>query len=167
MMSGNDRERLGELLALLRGERAGEGGDGLRRRLAADPELRAEYARLEAAWAALGADPAVAPRPGFATAVVASARAEGRGGGMVPWSLAPAWARAVAVLALLGGAAVGSSVMALGTAPSTATAPGTAVAQAASPAAADELGLGGQTTLADDYAEALQSGSGLDDEVLR
>jgi hypothetical protein len=138
MMAGNDSE----LLRLLHGELPRERADALRQRLAVDETLRGEYAALERAWRAIGDDPAVLPRPGFSTAVAARARAEGA---TLSWSLAPAWAKAAAVLALVAGAALGSSLMvAGGDHPAAAATSETAVESAS-------------LTLADDYAAALQS----------
>ena len=145
-MAGNDSELLG-LLQLLRGELPREQAEIWRSRLARDPDLRAEYAALERAWRALGEDPEVLPRPGFATAVAARARAEGTPGASLSWSLAPAWAKAAAVLALVAGAALGSSLMMLGGNDS-------AAAVATSLETSTESA---SLTLADDYAAALQS----------
>jgi anti-sigma factor RsiW len=147
MMAGNDSELL-RLLQLLKGELPQEQAEDWRSRLASDPRLRAEYAALERVWRELGDDPEVLPRPGFATSVVARARAEGAPGASLSWSLAPAWAKAAAVLALVAGAAIGSSLMMLGG------------DQRAAPIAATTLETTTESaslTLADDYAAALQS----------
>jgi hypothetical protein len=154
MMAGNDSELL-RLLQLLKGELPHAEAEALRSRLARDAGLRSEYAALEHAWRALGDDLEVLPRPGFLTAVVARARAEGAPGASLSWSLAPVWAKAAAVLALVAGAAIGSSLMILGgdrTVAAAATATETSTESAS-------------LTLADDYAAALQlSDAGADAE---
>jgi hypothetical protein len=75
--------------------------------------------------------------------VRARVRAEGRPGATLSWSLAPAWAKAAAVVALVAGAAIGSTLTTLG------GDRGNAVVETG----ADSANL----TLADDYASALQS----------
>jgi anti-sigma-K factor RskA len=152
MMSQND----GELLRLLRGELVAEQAAALRARLATDAGLRSRYAVLERTWAALGDDPAVEPRLGFSTAVLARARAEAGGRSAPSWSAAPAWARAAAVLALVAGVALGSGITLLGR--RAANGPGYAVLD--TPAAEEAGGLA--STLAEDYADALLSATGDD-----
>ncbi len=144
-MAGNDSELL-QLLQLLRGELPRERAEALRKRLAVDGPLRGAYAALERAWQAIGDDPAVLPRPGFATAVAARARAEGAPGAALSWALAPGWAKATAVLALVAGAAIGSSLMMLGGGQGGAATTTEVTAESSA-----------SMTLADDYAAALQS----------
>ena len=145
-MAGDDSEPL-RLLQLLKGELPREQAEAWRARLARDGALRAEYAALERAWRALGDDPAVPPCPGFATSVVARALAEGAPGASLSWSLAPGWAKAAAVLALVAGAAIGSSLMLLDDDRAAVTASTTTETTVES----------ASLTLADDYAAALQS----------
>ncbi len=140
-------------MRLLRGELPSGEAEALRRRAAGDPVLAAELARLEGVWQAIGPDSSALPRPGFATAVMARARAEGKPGSAVSWAYAPLWAKAAAVVALAVGVALGSSLMSLGTesqaSAATATSQSSQVAQVT-------------PTLAEDYADALQ-GSLADD----
>ena len=142
-------------MRLLRGELPPGEAEALRRRAAGDPALAAELARLEDVWQAIGPDPSVLPRPGFATAVMARARGEGKPGGAVSWTYAPMWAKAAAVVALAAGVALGSSLMSLGT-----------ESQAVAATTASQSSQVAQVTptLAEDYADALQ-GSLVDDNT--
>jgi anti-sigma factor RsiW len=100
-----------ELTRLLAGELPPEWERELRARLEREPALAAEHRRLERAWSALepgAVGPAGEIPPGFATRVMAQVRAEGRPG--LSWSTAPAWARAAAAAALVGGVALGAGL---------------------------------------------------------
>ena len=115
MMGRNENQQLPELLRFLRGELSRDRAETLRRRLGEDAALRAEYAALKRAWQfAGGRSGRRSPARIRGTALGARARAEGRPGAGLSWSLAPAWAKAAAVLALVAGAAIGSSLMVLG-----------------------------------------------------
>lgn len=93
-----------ELMRLLHGELPDDRALALRARLAAEPELAAAYARLEAVWNGLELPPA-APAPAlFAQRTLARARREAAG---LSWKTAPTWARAAAASALAAGLALG------------------------------------------------------------
>ncbi len=118
----------------------GEASDGERReleaRLARDPEVAGALARLAARWSALELPPPAAAPPGFATSVLARLRAVAA----QPPLFASAWMRAAALAALLAGMTVGGLV---------------AGAQATS---AEETLAWDQTSLAEEYLSAQQSG---------
>lgn len=93
-----------DLLRLLTGELAEEEARTVEERLAEDPELQETYKGLKRTWEGLVLPPP-SPSPGFTAAVMAKIREEA--GSDLTWSLAPAWARAVAGLALAAGVALG------------------------------------------------------------
>ncbi len=104
MKSTTDRQ----LMRLLHGELPAAEARELSARLAADPELARAYQRLAATWNGLELPPP-APVPwGFAAQVKGRAVAQRRPAvGLPAWRLAPAWARAAAVVALAAGLAAG------------------------------------------------------------
>lgn len=162
---GRDEQDAVDLIRLLHGELPPAEAKELSRRLAGEADLLATYRGLEKVWGGLGPDPGVAPRPGFATALLARARAERETSSSETgfgWSIAPAWAKAVAVLALGIGAALGSLLMSAGGDPAAASA-----ATSLSEEAAVSGQLSAQVTLGEGYASALQSGDTADsyDEV--
>lgn len=142
-----------DLLRLLHGELPPARARELSRRIAGEPDLLASYRRLEKVWGGLGADAAVAPRPGFATAVIARVRAESEASAGLGWSMAPAWAKVAALLALAVGAALGSGLM-LAASPSAAAA--SAPILTGGEAALSEPLLP-EVTLGEGYAAALQT----------
>ncbi len=130
-----------DLLRDLRGELGAPEAAALRRRVAADPELRALERRLAASWAALAPPPEPAVPPGFAQRVLARARDEQRAD--LSWSLAPRWAKVSAALALVVGVAVGAGTVAVtpaGTAGPLVTEAGADAALETSSAGAESLG---------------------------
>ena len=94
-----------DLLRELRGELSAEESAALRRRLAADPELRALERRLRGSWEALVPPPDPAVPPGFTGRVMARVR-DGRERGM-NWRLLPAWGKVVSAAALAVGLLAG------------------------------------------------------------
>ena len=122
-----------ELMRLLHGDLPPERAFELKERLAREPELARELARLEATWERLELPPAAPAPRGFARAVVA--RAEGAG----LWSAAPTRVRLLGGALLAAGLAlgVGLSVAARevtrGEAPLVASAPAVSAAPAAVP----------------------------------
>ena len=90
-----------ELMRLLHGDLPPERAFELKERLAREPELARELARLEATWERLELPPAAPAPRGFARAVVA--RAEGAG----PWSAAPTRVRVMGGALLAAGLALG------------------------------------------------------------
>lgn len=90
-----------ELMRLLHGELPPERAFELKERLAREPELARELARLEATWEGLKLPPAAPAPRGFARAV--AARAEGAG----LWSAAPTRVRAMGGALLAAGLALG------------------------------------------------------------
>jgi anti-sigma factor RsiW len=138
-----------ELTRLLAGELPPERERELRARLEREPDLAAAHRRLERAWSALEPEPAgllgEIP-PGFGARVMARVRAEGEPG--LSWSAAPAWVRAVAAAALVGGMALGAGLG--GSALSALAAPPAAVvADGADPGEADASVTG--ASLAESY----------------
>jgi anti-sigma factor RsiW len=103
-IAGMDRE----LVRLLAGELTPEREREVRARLEREPALAAAHQKLERAWHALEmGSPGPVP-PGFGGRVMARVRAEGRPG--LSWSGAPAWVRATAAAALVGGLALGAGL---------------------------------------------------------
>lgn len=94
-----------DLLRELRGELSAEESAALRRRLAADPELRALERRLRTSWEAL--EPPRDPNVplGFAGRVMARV-GEDRDRGM-SWALLPAWGKLASAAALAVGLVAG------------------------------------------------------------
>ncbi len=94
-----------ELIRYLVGELDGEQRRALAAKLAADPRLRGELARLQRAWEGLSAPPS-APAPAvFSARVLARVRAERRGG------TAPTrWLPGAAAAAFLVGIALGAGL---------------------------------------------------------
>lgn len=133
-----DEARNGLLERLRQGPRGGDAGVG-----------DGETARLRAAWDALAEPPAGGVPPGFAARVAALATAE-RASDTALWPSAPmpGWVRGVAVLALLGGIALGGGVGLLGS--------GAAGWSGSSAASASQGGFGtGDATLAEGYLAAI------------
>jgi anti-sigma factor RsiW len=94
-----------ELLRELRGELSAEESAALRRRLVADPELRALERRLRTSWEALEPPPDPAVPAGFAARVMARA-GEDRVRGM-SWVQLPAWGKLASAAALAVGLVTG------------------------------------------------------------
>jgi anti-sigma factor RsiW len=151
-----DLER--DLLRGLRGELGARESAALRRRLAADPELRALERRLAAAWAGLAPPSEPAVPAAFAQRVMARARDEQRAD--LSWSLLPRWAKLAATLALVVGIAVGAGTV---TAPPAGIQPaaGQAELEAGQEASSDAESLG-ETYLAalEDDSAAETAGAG-------
>jgi anti-sigma factor RsiW len=93
-----------DLMRLLAGELPESEARQLRARLRSEPELAADFERLEKAWTGLALpEPAPLP-PGFSGRIMARVKSESPG---LSWAAAPAWVRAAAAGALLAGAALG------------------------------------------------------------
>jgi anti-sigma factor RsiW len=93
-----------DLMRLLSGELPEDEARQLRTRIRREPELAADFERLEQTWTGLALpEPAPVP-PGFSSRVMARVRSEPSG---LSWTAAPAWVRAAAAAALLAGAALG------------------------------------------------------------
>ena len=93
-----------DLMRLLSGELPEGEARQLRTRIRREPELAADFERLERTWTGLVLpEPAPVP-PGFSGRVMARVRTEAPG---ISWTAAPAWVRAAAAAALLAGAALG------------------------------------------------------------
>lgn len=90
-----------ELMRLLHGELSPERAFELSERLAREPELAAEFARLEATWRGLELPPAAPAPRGFARSV--AARAENAG----LWSVTPTRVRVLGAALLAAGLALG------------------------------------------------------------
>jgi len=105
MTSGTEHE----LMSLLRGELAAEEARELRARLRREPELAADYRRLEQTWNRLELPPPSPVPPGFTGRIMARVRSE-RASGSLSWSSAPNWVRATAAASLLAGALLGIGV---------------------------------------------------------
>jgi anti-sigma factor RsiW len=95
-----------ELMSLLRGELAADEALELRARMRREPELAADYRRLEQTWNALELPPPSPLPPGFTGRVMARVRSESAAGSL-SWSSAPNWVRATAAAALVAGALLG------------------------------------------------------------
>ena len=109
MTRGTDNDLIRPLLALLRGELpAGEARE-LRARLRHEPELAAEYQRLERTWSTLELPPAAPAPPGFTGRIMARVRSE-KAAGSLSWAAAPGWVRATAAASLVAGALLGIGV---------------------------------------------------------
>lgn len=93
-----------DLMRLLSGELPEDEARQLRTRIRREPELAADFERLERTWTGLALpEPGPVP-PGFSGRVMARVRSEASG---ISWTAAPAWVRAAAAVALLAGAALG------------------------------------------------------------
>ncbi len=101
-MTSRDERDLGRYLA---GELDADERRVLRARAAGDPALAARLVSLEATWRQLELPSTVAVPAGFATGVVARARAEADR--RLSWSLAPTWVRATAAAMLVAGVGLG------------------------------------------------------------
>lgn len=100
------------LIRLIHGELAADEARGLERQIAEDPRLADRYQRLAAAWNDLETPASASAPADFMAGVVAAARRQGSGlaDGKLSWSLAPAWARAGSLAALVLGVVLGTSV---------------------------------------------------------
>ncbi|MCP3959835.1 MAG: hypothetical protein GY719_18460 [bacterium] len=96
------------LMLLLHGELPADEARRLERQLERDGELRALYERLAVTWRCLAPPAVTGPPAGFASQVALAARAIRDGD--LSWSLAPAWARGGAGLALAAGLALGMTL---------------------------------------------------------
>lgn len=105
MTSGTEHE----LMSLLRGELAAEEARELRARMRREPELAADYRRLEQTWNRLELPPPSPVPPGFTGRIMARVRSE-KANGSLSWSSAPNWVRATAAASLLAGALLGIGV---------------------------------------------------------
>jgi anti-sigma factor RsiW len=152
-----------QLMRLLHGELDAERARELEARLEREVELRARYRRLAGAWRGLEPPPAAPVPGGFSARVMAAAR--GARSGELSWSLAPAWARAGSVAALLAGLLLGASfglwspgVRPPGVRPPGAAATGTGLAEAGEQEA---YALAEPLSLAESYWLTLESDDGL------
>lgn len=98
-----------ELMSLLRGELAAGEARELRGRIRRDPELAAEFQRLEQTWNGLELPPPSPLPPGFTGRVMARVRSE-KAARSLSWSSAPHWVRATAAASLVAGALLGIGV---------------------------------------------------------
>jgi anti-sigma factor RsiW len=98
-----------DLMRLLRGDLPAGKARSLRERMLREPELAADYARLERTWTGLELPPAASVPPGFTGRVMARVRSE-KPAGSLSWKAAPGWVRATAAAALLTGATLGIGV---------------------------------------------------------
>jgi anti-sigma factor RsiW len=105
MTSGTEHQ----LMSLLRGELAAEEARELRARMRREPELAADYRRLEQTWNGLELPPSSPVPPGFTSRVMARVRSE-RTSGSLSWASAPTWVRATAAASLVAGALLGIGV---------------------------------------------------------
>lgn len=142
-----------ELMRLVHGELDAERRLELRRALARDPALAERLHRLETTWKHLELAPPAAVPLGFATRVVARARAE-RPGSELSWALAPVWARAGAALALAGGIWLGASLSRLEPVAPQTTGAATTVAASAETGVYEVYGEG--LSLAESYWQTLE-----------
>lgn len=105
MTSGSEHE----LISLLRDELAAGEARELRARIRREPELAADFHRLEQTWNGLELPPP-SPLPlGFTGRVMARVRDE-RAARSLSWSSAPHWVRATAAASLVAGALLGIGV---------------------------------------------------------
>ena len=104
MISGTN-----ELMSLLRDELAPDEARELRARMRREPELAADFQRLEQTWNGLELPPSSPIPPGFTGRVMARVRGEKAAGGL-SWSAAPHWVRATAAASLVAGALLGIGV---------------------------------------------------------
>ena len=102
---GDDLER--RMVRRVSGELTAEELAQLEAAVRQTPEAAVELDRLDEVWSGLELPPPAGVPPGFSGKVLARAFAAGRPGSEADWSLAPAWARAVAVVALVAGLALG------------------------------------------------------------
>lgn len=98
-----------ELMSLLRDELAADEARELRARLRREPELAADFHRLERTWNGLELPPPSPLPAGFSGRVMARVRGEKAMGGL-SWSSAPHWVRATAAASLVAGALLGIGV---------------------------------------------------------
>lgn len=98
-----------ELMSLLRGELAADEARELRGRIRREPELAADFRRLEQTWNGLELPPPSPVPPGFTGRVMARVRGE-KAFGSLSWGSAPGWVRATAAASLLAGALLGVGV---------------------------------------------------------
>ncbi|MCP4661549.1 MAG: hypothetical protein GY856_39615 [bacterium] len=107
MNSANERKWTRRLIRLLHGELPPERARELEQRIARDPEAAALYQRLRESWEGLTLPPSAPVPGGFRAGVMAAVRREKSD--ELSWSLAPAWARAGAAVALTLGLILGAS----------------------------------------------------------
>jgi anti-sigma factor RsiW len=100
---------INELMSLLRDELAPEEARELRARIRHEPELAADFRRLEQAWNGLEPPPPSPLPPGFTGRVMARVRDE-KAARSLSWSSAPNWVRATAAASLVAGALLGIGV---------------------------------------------------------
>lgn len=93
-----------DLMRLLAGGLPEDEARQLRARLRREPELAADFERLERTWTGLALPEPAPLLPGFSGRVMARVKSEAPG---LSWAAAPAWVRAAAAAALLAGAALG------------------------------------------------------------
>ena len=105
MTSGSEHE----LMSLLRGELAAGEARELRGRIRREPELAADFSRLEQTWNGLELPPPSPLPPGFTGRVMARVRSE-KAAGSLSWTSAPNWVRATAAASLVAGALLGIGV---------------------------------------------------------
>lgn len=114
---GDDLER--RLVRRVSGELTPEEMAQLEEAVRQTPAAAVELNRLGEVWSGLELPPPAGVPPGFSGKVLARALAAGRPGSEADWSLAPAWARAVAVVALVAGLALGIGLGTVGEATET------------------------------------------------
>jgi anti-sigma-K factor RskA len=114
---GDDLER--RLVRRVSGELSAEEQAQLAEAIRQTPEAAVELDRLDEVWSGLELPPPAAVPPGFSGRVLARALAAGRPGSEADWSLAPGWARIVAVVALVAGLALGIGLGTVGEASGT------------------------------------------------
>ncbi len=107
MNSASERQWTRRLIRLLHGELPPERARELDERLARDSEAAALLERLRESWEGLALPPAAPVPGGFRAGVMAAVRREQSG--ELSWSLAPAWVRAGAAVALTLGLILGAS----------------------------------------------------------
>jgi anti-sigma factor RsiW len=98
-----------ELMSLLRDELPAEEARELRARIRHEPELAADFRRLEQAWNGLELPPPSPLPAGFTGRVMARVRDE-KAARSLSWSSAPNWVRATAAASLVAGALLGVGV---------------------------------------------------------
>ena len=111
-MNGEDRKPVTDdpqgrlLMRWIHGDLAADEARAVERRIAEDPGLAARHHRLAAAWEDLRLPASAGAPEGFRDGAVAAAR---RLAGELTWSLAPVWARAGSLAALIIGLVLGTS----------------------------------------------------------